>query len=209
MKLVVIYVNSTDIPTNADEIIEHLRTEVRDKVSLETFLVEDWNSDLTPWPAPPIYKDQRFGGDGSNTLLHLRDYVSKMRNKYPDAKIIIMGYSLAGLFSLWCAYETELFDGVISCSGSLWYPGWYEYVKAATFNRDVHVYLSLGVKEEETKNAVMAAVGDNTRAQHEILKKDEHVLSSVLEWNEGGHFNNPDERLARGIEWIFTDGNIC
>ena len=32
-----------------------------------------------------------------------------------------------------------------------------------------HIYLSLGDKEEKTKNAVMAVVGDNIRTLHSSL----------------------------------------
>ena len=65
------------------------------------------------------------------------------------------------------------------------------------------VYLSLGGKEEKTKNKVMAAVGDRTRAQEKILREDPMVESVILEWNAGGHFADAGKRLAKGIKWMF------
>lgn len=58
------------------------------------------------------------------------------------------------------------------------------------------VYLSLGGKEEKTKNKVMAAVGDRTRAQERLLQEDAMVESVVLEWNAGGHLQ------MRGKGWL-------
>ena len=65
------------------------------------------------------------------------------------------------------------------------------------------VYLSLGGKEEKTKNKVMATVGDRTRAQEGLLQEDSMVESVVLEWNAGGHFADAGKRLAKGVKWMF------
>ena len=55
---------------------------------------------------------------------------------------------------------------------------------------------SLGGKEEKTKNKVMAAVGDRTRAQEGRLQEDSMVESVVLEWNEEGILQ------MRGKGWL-------
>ena len=44
-------------------------------------------------------------------------------------------------------------------------------------------YLSLGDKEEKTRNKVMATVGERIKMQYDILNNDR-----VLEWNSGNHF---------------------
>ena len=41
----------------------------------------------------------------------------------------IGGYSLAGLFSLWAAYQTDVFSGFAAASPSVWFPGFIEYMK--------------------------------------------------------------------------------
>ncbi|MDD6212758.1 MAG: alpha/beta hydrolase-fold protein [Clostridiales bacterium] len=63
------------------------------------------------------------------------------------------------------------------------------------------VYLSLGDREEKTKNFMMARVGDATRRQAEQLAQDSEI-QSILEWNSGGHFKEPYQRMARGFAWI-------
>ena len=48
----------------------------------------------------------------------------------------------------------------------------------------------------------MAKVGDRTRSQAEILKDDPYVEKLFFEWNEGGHFDEPLKRVAKGIARI-------
>ena len=62
--------------------------------------------------------------------------------------------------------------------------------------------MSLGDREEKTKNKVMAKVGNRTRRQTEILKDDPNVEKLIFEWNEGGHFDEPLKRGAKGIAKI-------
>ena len=115
----------------------------------------------------------------------------------------LMGYSLAGLFALWAAYESDVFSGIVCCSGSLWFPDWDHYVRNHVIQSKCSVYLSLGGKEEKAKNKVMASVGDRTRAQEGLLQEDSMVESVVLEWNAGGHFADAGKRLAKGVKWMF------
>ena len=61
------------------------------------------------------------------------------------------------------------------------------------------IYLSLGKKEEKTRNKIMAAVGDNIRRQYDTLKQLD--LDVTLEWNEGNHFTEPEIRTAKGFMW--------
>ena len=66
-----------------------------------------------------------------------------------------------------------------------------------------HIYLSLGDREERTRNATMAAVGDNIRALHSRLA--ERSKDCTLEWNNGGHFKDADLRTARAFRWAMED----
>lgn len=65
-----------------------------------------------------------------------------------------------------------------------------------------HFYLSLGGKEEKTKNPVMARVGDRTRTQERILRNDLKVKHTTLEFNSGGHFADAQKRLAKAVKWL-------
>ena len=109
---------------------------------------------------------------------------------------MIGGYSLAGLFALWSVYNSERFSAAAAASPSVWFPKWDDYMRTHTPKADC-VYLSLGNKEEKTKNKVMAAVGERIREQYELIKDRD----CTLEWNEGSHFKEPDIRTAKAFAW--------
>lgn len=112
------------------------------------------------------------------------------------------GYSLSGLFALWAFLETDIFDGAASCSGSLWIDGWMKYIRDKKLSREALIYLSLGSKEERTKNPLMSTVGDCTRETCDCLKKNPVVKKITLQWNKGGHFADADTWLVNGILWL-------
>ena len=160
--------------------------------------VNNWNDELSPWKAPPAFGEEGFGDGASELLEKILEYCSDKSKTY-----YLGGYSLAGLFALWAAYESDVFSGIVCCSGSLWFPDWDHYVRNHVIQSKCSVYLSLGGKEEKAKNKVMAAVGDRTRAQEGLLQEDSMVESVVLEWNAGGHFADAGKRLAKGVKWMF------
>ena len=67
------------------------------------------------------------------------------------------------------------------------------------------VYLSLGDKEEKTRNPVMRTVGDNIRKQYELLQADPVCGKCTLEMNPGNHFKEPDIRTAKGFAWLLNE----
>ena len=133
----------------------------------------------------------------------MNDLIPKLEADYGvDREIYLIGYSLAGLFALWTAYETDIFSAIASCSGSLWFEQWDEYVLHHQIKHESNIYLSLGGKEEKTKNPVMARVGDRTRTQEQILRNDPKVKQTTLEFNSGGHFADAQKRLAKAVKWL-------
>ena len=63
-----------------------------------------------------------------------------------------------------------------------------------------YVYLSLGDKEEKTRNPVMATVAQRIREAYKNLQGQN--IKSVLEWNEGNHFKEADLRTAKAFSWV-------
>ena len=153
--------------------VEHLWESLLELVPEQNFLlvafqVENWNRDFSPWEASAVFGTEGFAGQGLKTLRWLtEECVPHIDRTFgvKDREHWLMGYSLAGLFALWAAYESDVFSGIVCCSGSLWFPDWDHYVRNHVIQSKCSVYLSLGGKEEKTKNKVMAAVGDRTRAQ--------------------------------------------
>ena len=168
--------------------------------------VKNWNDELSPWKSPAVWGKQGFGGKAGDALRFLIEQVIptlKQQFDLPeDIKIILGGYSLAGLFALWASTQTALFSGVAAASPSVWFPGWMEFEQQHPIQTQ-HIYLSLGDKEEHTKNAVMAVVGDNIRTLHSQLIA--RGADCTLEWNNGGHFKDADLRTARAFRWVMED----
>ena len=192
--------------TGMEREVEAIRQQTAHTFLLAAVQVENWNDDLSPWPAPPVWGKQGFGGRAEDTLAWLEQAVPGIRQQYSikeDCKVILGGYSLAGLFALWAATQTNALYGVAAASPSVWFPGWPEY-EAAHPIRTQHVYLSLGDREEHTKNQTMAVVGDNIRALHTALARRGKVCT--LEWNAGGHFKDADLRTAGAFAWTMESG---
>ena len=164
-----------------------------------------WADDLTPWPSPPIMKGAApFGGRADAYLgLLTEGILPKMLDALPALPeyIALAGYSLAGLFALYAMTRTDRFARVASASGSLWYPDIVEYLQShAPLRRPDCLYLSLGDREAGTRNPMMRPVEDNTR-----LLADHYRgagIRTMFEMNPGGHFKDPDGRVARGIAWM-------
>jgi hypothetical protein len=120
-------------------------------------------------------------------------------NMHP-IRLILGGYSLGGLFALWSVTRTDAFDAVYAGSPSLWMEGWNEYADTHPLKVE-YAYMSLGDKEECTRKQPFCIIGNRVRLQH---KRHEAQLGSdhcILEWNEGGHFNEIEKRKAKGAAW--------
>lgn len=185
--------------------VETIRQQTAQSFLLAAIPVENWNDDLSPWPAPPVWGKQGFGGRAEDTFAWLKQTVPILRQQcsiQEDCKIILGGYSLAGLFALWAATQPNELCGVVAASPSVWFPGWPEY-EAAHPIQTQRVYLSLGDREEHTKNQTMAAVGNNIRTLHSTLTQ--RGIDCTLEWNAGGHFKDPDLRTAKAFAWCMEN----
>ena len=168
---------------------------------LKAVKVDNWNKDLSPWPAPAVFGREDFGAGAEETLAYLLKEVVPHKINSPQ-KIYIGGYSLAGLFALWAGYQTDVFSGIAAASPSIWFPGFTEYMKENELHARA-VYLSLGDREERTRNPIMARVGDAIREAYAHLQ--ETGVDCVLEWNKGNHFKEPDLRTARAFAWVMKE----
>lgn len=187
----------------AESLFDEVKALTNNDFSLAVFDVTDWNAQFSPWTAPAVFGKDSFSGKGNDTLRFLEDeFLPEIKSKFPKSEVFLTGYSLAGLFSLWALYETDKFNGAVCCSSSLWFDKWDEYASLHRIKSLSTIYMSLGDREEKTKNKVMSKVGDRTRRQAEILKEDPNVEKLYFEWNEGGHFVEPLKRVAKGITRI-------
>ena len=153
--------------------------------------IKKWNEELTPWPAPPVFGKIPFGDGAAKTLLKIKKMIGE------EHQVILGGYSLAGLFSLWAGAQYA-FDGVVAASPSVWYSNWLAYSEAHQMLAK-HVYLSLGDREHRSKTAIMSTVNDCINKQLDLLQTQ--GVDSVLEMNPGNHFQDNGIRTAKGFVW--------
>ena len=170
--------------------------------SLVVVGVESWGRDLTPWPAPAAYPNQPpYEGRAADTLAELLEETlprAEAEAGLAPARRAIAGYSLAGLFALWAFAGTDAFAACASGSGSVWYPGWLDWLRDQRFvGEGRRPYLSLGSKESRVRHPLVAGVADATARTIELLEA--RGVSCTFEKNPGGHFTDISGRLAKAL----------
>ena len=175
------------------------------KPALAAISSVDWNRELSPWPAPRVFRGgEDFGGEGPAFLDTLTGQIVPLveaQLSIAPVSRAVAGYSLAGLFALWSVFQTDMFDRAASVSGSLWFDGFIDYMKFSAPPSDLRrIYLSLGGREKNARNQRMAAVEDCTRQAAELLRA--WNIPVVFELNPGGHFQDIPGRIARGINQL-------
>ncbi len=165
----------------------------------------DWNDDLSPWPAPRLFSaSPDFGGQAPAFLSLFTQNIlpaAEAMLPFPVTQRGIAGYSMAGLFSLYALYHTALFTAAASVSGSLWFDGWAEYASSQSFAVSFpYLYLSLGRKEHRVRNVRMSQIKHCTQSLANAWQ-----IPLIL--HPGGHFHNPELRLAQGIDALVSHYN--
>ena len=176
--------------------------------SLATINITDWNNDMSPWEIPPVFKnDEPFTGGADAYLETLTEeiipaIIGEIGSE--PAYIALAGYSLAGVFAVYAMYRTDRFARIASASGSMWYPGFMDFVKShepAALPKKL--YLSLGDREARTRNQIMTTVEKNTEVLFEHYKS--LGVEAVFEKNPGNHFQDAAQRMSKGIAWLITN----
>lgn len=144
----------------------------------------------------------------------LYEYLTKplfdaIKARYAHLPVVIGGFSLGGLFALWCTTKSEIFDAVAACSPSLWMEGWEEYYESHP-SKAKYIYLSLGKREEKTNKTPFKLVGDKCRRQHQRHIAEVGQSRCHLQWHEGDHFTDSELRKAMGFGWCIKalTGNL-
>ena len=162
-------------------------------------------SEFLPYPCPKL--GERFSSaQGSEYYHKLTTILIPTLKALLSAPVapasIIAGYSLAGLFALWAAAQADSpFERVISCSGSLWYPGVLKAIALPPERALRSVYLSVGAKEKNSGPKMFREVERCTREAYERYLD----CAKTLVINPGGHFHQVTERFHQGIAWTLQE----
>ena len=205
---------------------------VPEGVCLVNVGVDLWEENFSPWCAPRVFaKGPNFGDGAQKTLDTLINQVipwAESELTDPPAYRMLVGYSLAGLFSLWAGVTqagvspqvargcqpgapaaphvdvpTPTFQRIGAVSGSFWFPGLLDYVDQQLRRGAVgltHAYLSLGDREARTPNPQIMHVRENA----ELLanKLENAGITSTFELNRGNHFQNVEGRMQKALDWL-------
>ncbi len=166
----------------------------------------NWGAELSPWAAGNLFKySEMFTGGADAYLQFLTQQVLPQAEAGLNGILWrgLAGYSLAGLFTVYAMYKTDLFSRAASMSGSLWYPGFKDFALKNTLRiAPQHLYFSLGDKEARARNQYLKTVQQCTEelaAHYRSLD-----INTFYELNPGGHYRNIISRSAAGIKWLLT-----
>ena len=201
-------VYSIDYHENGQLLLEACRQVGCSGFNLVTISGLHWNQELSPWPVETVVsRDDRFEGQADQWLSVLTGEVVPQVERLLDAPPVwrcLAGYSLAGLFAVWTAFQTDLFTRILSASGSMWYPGWLEFARDHELAVPLQgIYLSVGDKESTSRNAVLQTVGERTRQIADLMAS--RGITATFELNPGNHFKNPPLRVVKGIKWLLEN----
>ena len=163
----------------------------------------NWDEDMSPWSmdGEPFHEESIIGKAGEWLEVLLTDVIPQVEKQVQVTRRYLAGYSLAGLFALWSIYHTDSFDGIVSGSGSFWYPGFIDYVQLHQPVRFPEaIYFSLGDQESKTRKVLLSGVENNTRWLCGYYQRNN--VNTVFQLNNGNHYMQSDWRIAKGIQWI-------
>lgn len=172
--------------------------------SMAVVSVPDWNDDLTPWPAPGVFKGARpFQGEAGiflNEFLECMDFVEESMGLTCPERYLI-GVSLSGLFGIWTLLKTDAFSGIGSISGSLWYDGFVEWLgEADVKNPSVKVFMCLGDREHLSRDKRISQVETLTENAADILRS--RNIEVTYQLVEGTHFSPVEPRIELALQTL-------
>ena len=155
----------------------------------------DWDADYTPWMAQCM-PNRTFAGGADAYLTRLEEKLlpALAEDRGLRGPVYALGYSLGGLAALYSLLRSpQRYAGAASVSGALWYPGF-----EAKFMERVPkapVYCSLGRAEAKVRAAAM-------RDNPEITQRIAQAAGGFFEWNNGNHFFEVPQRIAKALLWL-------
>ena len=199
------------------DVADNSPIQVPEGVSLVNVGVDLWEKNFSPWCAPRVFaKGPNFGDGAQKTLDTLINQVipwAESELTDPPAYRMLVGYSLAGLFSLWAGVSqpctphvdapAPTFQRIGAVSGSFWFPGLLDYVDQQLNGGAVgltHAYLSLGDREARTPNPQIMHVREN--AELLASRFESAGITSMFELNHGNHFQNVEGRIQKALDWL-------
>ena len=218
------------------DVADHSPVQVPEGVGLVNVGVDLWEENFSPWCAPRVFaKGPNFGDGAQKTLDTLINQVipwaeSKLTD--PPAYRVLVGYSLAGLFSLWAgvsqpgvsqqvargcqpddvpsqpgaphvADPTPTFQRIGAVSGSFWFPGLLDYVDQQLNEGAVGLtHAYLSLGDREARTPNPQIMHVRENAELLASKLENAGITSTFELNRGNHFQNVEGRMQKALDWL-------
>lgn len=172
------------------------------------------NCEYTPWYAKALSaRYGELGGQGAQYLEflanELKPYIDNTyRTLSSPENTGIAGASFGGLISMYAAFLLPgVFGRVASISGSFWYEGFIEFMKATGIEMTGRkIYLDVGMLEGAAKTNIQQTMVERNKEAYEILRQkgfsSEHCRFVMEEGADHEHTFFL-RRLPFALQWLF------
>lgn len=219
-----------------DDVADNFPVQIPEGVSLVNIGVDLWEENFSPWCAPRVFaKGPNFGDDAQKTLDTLINQVipwAESELTESPAYRVLVGYSLAGLFSLWAGvtqagapqqvargYQPDdapsqpgaphvdapvaTFQRIGAVSGSFWFPGLLDYVDQQLNEGAVGLtHAYLSLGDREARTPNPQIMHVRENAELLASKLESAEITSTFELNRGNHFQNVEGRMQKALDWL-------
>ena len=219
-----------------DDVADHSPVQVPEGVSLVNVGVDLWEENFSPWCAPRVFaKGPNFGDGAQKTLDTLINHVipwTESELTDPPTYRVLVGYSLAGLFSLWAGVSQPgapqqvargcqpddvssqpgaphvdapigTFQRIGAVSGSFWFPGLLDYVDQQLNGGAVGLtHAYLSLGDREARTPNPQIMHVRENAELLASRLESAGITSMFELNRGNHFQNVEGRMQKALDWL-------
>lgn len=167
----------------------------------------EWQNVFSPWPAKGVPSGSPdFKGESPEYLNTLQQTViPKIESSLgyrANPERTLVGVSMSGLFALWQWILCDTFDNIACLSGSFWYEGFMDWIKAhPVSHKDGTAFFLLGNQEAKSSIREFQAVGVNTATIIDLLKKE--GVKVMFRSVPGNHYSNPIPRLDAAFSALY------
>lgn len=217
------------------DVADNSPIQVPEGVSLVNVGADLWEENFSPWCAPRVFaKGPNFGDGAQKTLDTLINQVipwAESELTESPAYRVLVGYSLAGLFSLWTGVSQQVacgcqpgtattpqlsgpgapyvdasvatFQRIGAVSGSFWFPGLLDYVDQQLRGGVVGLtHAYLSLGDREARTPNPQIMHVRENAELLASKLENAGITSTFELNRGNHFQNVEGRMQKALDWL-------
>ena len=217
------------------DVADNSPIQVPEGVSLVNVGADLWEENFSPWCAPRVFaKGPNFGDGAQKTLDTLINQVipwAESELTESPAYRVLVGYSLAGLFSLWTGVSQQVacgcqpgtattpqlsgpgapyvdasvatFQRIGAVSGSFWFPGLLDYVDQQLRGGVVGLtHAYLSLGDREARTPNPQIMHVRENAELLASRLESAEITSMFELNRGNHFQNVEGRIQKALDWL-------